>query len=80
MILFRKILKILKRKSGELFNNECEFEPCIICGKITHISKTLPVEYRSYYIKGCGQLCYDCHNRIYPEAHKHKVIPSDERC
>ena len=36
------------------------FEKCVMCGKNTDVKKNMPIESRSFYIEGCGQLCEDC--------------------
>lgn len=37
-----------------------EFERCVLCGKLTDIPKSLPIEFRSNYEIGAGQLCDIC--------------------
>jgi len=49
----RKVLK-------EVMFEEEEFETCIKCGKLTAIEKTSNVVFRSGYIEGAGQLCFEC--------------------
>jgi hypothetical protein len=41
-------------------NNEEKFETCIKCGKLTTVKKTDNVVFRSGYIDGAGQLCFEC--------------------
>tara|TARA_B100001146_G_C16022882_1_gene365884 strand:- start:64 stop:237 length:174 start_codon:yes stop_codon:yes gene_type:complete len=41
-------------------DNEEKFETCIKCGKLTTVEKTDNVIYRSGYIEGAGQLCFEC--------------------
>ena len=41
-------------------NNEEKFETCIKCGKLTTTEKTANVVFRSGYIEGAGQLCFEC--------------------
>ncbi|HIL42014.1 MAG TPA: hypothetical protein EYG35_01360 [Gammaproteobacteria bacterium] len=50
----RKVLKEV------MFEEEEEFEICIKCEKLTTIKKTDNVVYRSGYIEGVGQLCFEC--------------------
>jgi hypothetical protein len=33
---------------------------CVGCGADTGIAKEEPVDGRSFYIEGCGQLCQEC--------------------
>lgn len=42
------------------FLNDKEFENCILCGVVTDIQVSMPVEYRKNYIIGLGQLCDRC--------------------
>lgn len=37
-----------------------EYEVCVICGAVTDIPKSTPVERRTDYFPGAGQLCYAC--------------------
>lgn len=37
-----------------------EFERCVLCGKLTDIPISLPVEFRNNYEIGVGQLCGIC--------------------
>jgi hypothetical protein len=39
---------------------ETLYEKCVLCGSLTNVRKTLPVEYRQNYIFGAGQICDDC--------------------
>ncbi len=44
------------------------YEKCIICGQTTKVKKSTDVNERTYYIKGCGQLCKDCYIETYHHA------------
>jgi len=62
----------IKKKSAKSENNtamksDLRYEECIVCGKMTQVLKEQPIECRSFYIYGCGQLCYECYHEIYPE-------------
>lgn len=37
-----------------------EFERCIICGKLTCVPISMPIDWRENYEVGCGQLCAEC--------------------
>ena len=37
-----------------------EYERCIICGELTDVPMTMPIEMRENYEIGCGQLCARC--------------------
>lgn len=33
---------------------------CVLCGEDSSVRTDCPVEQRTYYVEGCGQLCKDC--------------------
>ena len=37
-----------------------EFEHCVICGKLTCVPISMPVDWRENYEIGLGQICADC--------------------
>ena len=37
-----------------------EYDICVSCGKVTSYKKTDNIIYRSGYIEGAGQLCFEC--------------------
>lgn len=41
---------------------------CVGCGIDTGILKETPVDGRSFYVEGAGQLCGSCDNEIYGRA------------
>ena len=45
-------------------NSVKEYEKCIICGKLTDISKDTPIRLRKNYVPGCGQLCDSCFEKM----------------
>jgi hypothetical protein len=40
-------------------------EKCASCGKETPYTIDTPIELRSHYVEGGGQLCEHCYNEIY---------------
>lgn len=56
-----------KKGKNAANRNETQYETCIMCGKVTPILKELSIEYRSFYIIGCGQLCYSCYHELFPQ-------------
>ncbi len=40
--------------------NTEEFERCILCGNLTCIPISMPIDCRENYEIGCGQLCAEC--------------------
>ena len=39
---------------------EDEFERCVICGAITAVPVSMPIEWRENYQVGFGQICTQC--------------------
>lgn len=35
-------------------------EPCVLCGKLTDVDKSTPIELRENYVEGGGEVCNDC--------------------
>lgn len=40
------------------------FERCVLCGEVTDIPVSTPIDLREYYEVGCGQLCASCYNEL----------------
>ena len=40
--------------------NTEEFERCVMCGALTCIPVSMPIDWRNNYVIGCGQLCNEC--------------------
>lgn len=39
-------------------------EHCVMCGALTAVPVSMPIEDRQYYEAGCGQLCSDCYKKL----------------
>lgn len=37
-----------------------QFEKCVFCGKTTNVPVGTPIELRTNYVEGAGQLCSKC--------------------
>ncbi len=46
-------------------NTPNDLDVCIKCGCLSEYSKTLPIDFRNYYIEGAGQLCQKCFEKTY---------------
>jgi hypothetical protein len=46
----------------EQFGNK---DKCVICNDDSLYDKTMPIKLRLGYIKGSGQLCLECYDKIY---------------
>lgn len=42
-----------------------ESDNCILCGMETGYTYATPIGKRDFYIVGCGQLCFDCFQKLY---------------
>ena len=50
----------IKEKSVE----SSALEHCVMCGRVTDVPVTMPIELRKFYEIGCGQLCAECHKKL----------------
>ena len=42
-----------------------ELDKCVMCGAKTEYTKDIHIDERRHYIEGAGQMCKDCHTKIY---------------
>ncbi len=50
--------------------NTEEFERCVICGALTYIPVSMPIDLRENYHVGCGQICDECAKQQRREAER----------
>lgn len=50
------------------------YETCISCGKETNVLKSTHIDFRTGYVDGAGQLCWDCYT-----GKSRSLITIDER-
>ena len=51
------------KKEADSVNNTPnteEFERCVMCGKLTCVPISMPIDWRENYEIGCGQICAEC--------------------
>lgn len=41
-----------------------KFERCVMCGALTCIPVSMPIDWRENYIIGCGQICNECAKKL----------------
>lgn len=46
--------------------DEREKDKCVLCWKETKYYKDTHIDLREHYVEGSGQLCPECHERVYP--------------
>lgn len=54
----------LKRSTRKFNFCKEKIERCVICGRITNIPTTMPIDLRENYVSGCGQLCNNCLQKL----------------
>jgi len=47
-----------------------EYERCILCGELTCIPVSMPIDWRENYEIGCGQICAACAKKQREEAER----------
>jgi len=62
--MVNQFFRIMKKEKQE----KREMEICIYCGVETNVPKNLHIDFRENYIKGAGQLCRKCYNKIYKDV------------
>lgn len=55
---------VKKDNTGTANSVEERFERCVLCGTITTVEKSTPIELREDYELGCGQLCHLCRMKL----------------
>lgn len=53
-----------------------EFERCVICGKLTCVPISMPVDWRENYEIGCGQICAECAKKQIESAERENMLTS----
>lgn len=53
-------------------------ERCVSCFADTGIPKDMPVEKRTHYVMGCGQLCPDCYAKIKLNSESEEGLTQEE--
>ena len=69
-----------KKEANSVNNtpNTEEFERCVMCGKLTSIPVSTPIDFRDFYEVGCGQLCSSCYMKLSKQASEETTL-SDAR-
>ena len=55
-----------------------KFERCVMCGQITDVPISTPIELRVHYEIGCGQLCIECHRKLRPSIQKEDKLSNEQ--
>ena len=62
MILARIVMRVLFSGSGS--GSGAQAEKCVLCGSKTWFNRNDPIEERTSYVEGSGQLCHACGARM----------------
>lgn len=54
--------------------NTEEFERCVLCGELTCIPISMPIDWRENYEIGCGQVCAECAKKEQQAATKGNTL------
>lgn len=50
------------------------FESCVVCNGKTPVRRDTPVDKRALYVKGIGQVCYDCWHQVFSNAEGNIIV------
>jgi len=53
-----------KVKRVNKFEKKEEYERCVMCGRLTDVPTSMPIDWRENYEVGIGQFCYECVKKI----------------
>ena len=51
---------------------------CVLCGGYTEYMKDTPVEQRTRYVTGAGQLCKECYDTVYMSEDTQKILKKNK--
>ncbi len=54
------------------------FERCVMCGEMTDVPISTPIELRSNYEVGCGQLCIACQKKLRSSMQKENKLSNEQ--
>lgn len=54
------------------------YERCVLCGTITSIPVSMPIDQRVYYEVGLGQLCSDCAAKLQSDARQPNTLSYEQ--
>ena len=44
---------------------DVKVDKCVMCGAKTEYTKDPHIDFSNHYVEGAGQMCQDCHTKIY---------------
>ena len=51
-----------------------EFERCVMCGRLTCVPISMPIDWRENYEIGCGQICAECAKKQQKAAERENML------
>lgn len=45
-------------------------ETCVLCGCVVDVDVSIHIDFRNFYVEGCGQLCENCYEKTYGGEHE----------
>ena len=58
--------------------NTEEFERCVMCGKLTCVPISMPIDWRENYEIGCGQVCAECAKKQRESCARESVLTTEQ--
>ncbi len=55
-----------------------EFERCIMCGKLTCVPISMPIDWRENYEIGCGRICAECAKKQRKAAERKNTLTTEQ--
>jgi hypothetical protein len=53
----------------EATKHQAARDGCVVCNRLTHYPKRMPISFRENYVLGVGQLCPRCYKEYAKETH-----------
>ena len=54
------------------------YERCVICGRLTDVPTSMPIEWRENYEVGIGQICYECAKKVQTEDNQKNSLSYEQ--
>ena len=51
-----------------------KLDKCVLCGENTPYTESTHIDYRNFYVEGCGQLCGECWDKVYSDKGKDNLL------
>lgn len=55
----------MERQKEKQKKIQTQYEKCVLCHRRLAIPIDMEIDYRTFYIEGAGQLCYECYQKTY---------------